>query len=40
LKDNKFYFPGEMGYEKQINDRLKAWDAVKKSGNNSKDRGD
>ena len=40
LKDKKFYFPGEMGYEKQINDRLKAWDAVKKSGNNSKDRGD
>ena len=31
LKDKKFYFPGELGYEKQVNDRLKAWDSMKKS---------
>ena len=31
LKDKKFYFPGELGYEKQVNDRLKAWNAIKKS---------
>jgi putative ATPase len=40
LKDKKFYFPGELGYEKQVNDRLKAWDAAKKNGDNSKDKGD
>jgi putative ATPase len=31
LKDKKFYFPGELGYEKQINDRLKAWNLIKKT---------
>ena len=31
LKDRKFYFPGELGYEKQINDRLKAWNLIKKT---------
>ena len=30
LKDKKFYFPGELGYEKLVNDRLKAWSAIKK----------
>jgi putative ATPase len=34
LKDNKFYFPGELGYEKQVADRLKAWTALKKANNN------
>ena len=33
LKDRKFYFPGELGYEKQINDRLKAWNLIKKTNN-------
>jgi putative ATPase len=31
LKDKKFYFPGELGYEKQVNDRLKAWESIKKN---------
>jgi putative ATPase len=30
LKDKKFYFPGELGYEKLVSDRLKAWSAIKK----------
>ena len=34
LKDKKFYFPGELGYEKQVADRLKAWAAIKKANNN------
>ena len=34
LKDKKFYFPGELGYEKQVADRLKAWTALKKANNN------
>jgi putative ATPase len=29
FKDKKFYFPGELGYEKLVNDRLKAWSAIK-----------
>jgi putative ATPase len=39
LKDKKFYFPGELGYEKQIKDRLKAWETIKKA-NSSKTPGD
>jgi putative ATPase len=35
LKNKKFYFPGELGYEKQISARLKAWDQIKKSNNSS-----
>ena len=31
LKDQKFYFPGELGYEKQVKDRLKAWETIKKA---------
>ena len=34
LKDKKFYFPGELGYEKLVNDRLKAWSAVRKINDN------
>ena len=30
LKDKKFYFPGELGYEKQVKDRIKAWESIKK----------
>jgi putative ATPase len=33
LKDKKFYFPGELGYEKQVKDRLKAWESIKKNSN-------
>ena len=33
LKDKKFYFPGELGYEKQVSDRLKAWGVMKKANN-------
>ena len=40
LKDKKFYYPGELGYEKQVNDRLKAWNAVKKNNNSSKEKQD
>jgi putative ATPase len=39
LKDKKFYFPGELGYEKQIKDRLKAWETIKKA-NSSKTPGE
>jgi putative ATPase len=31
LKDKKFYFPGDLGYEKQVKDRLKAWETIKKA---------
>ncbi len=34
LKDKKFYFPGELGYEKQVQARLKAWESIKKTNNN------
>jgi putative ATPase len=33
IKDKKFYFPGELGYEKQVTVRLQAWDAIKKKNN-------
>ncbi|MDD5288421.1 MAG: replication-associated recombination protein A [Dehalococcoidales bacterium] len=31
LKNKRFYFPGELGYEKQVTDRLQAWRAIKKA---------
>jgi putative ATPase len=38
LKDKKFYFPGELGYEKQVTDRLKAWRAIKKTNMGNKEK--
>ena len=38
IKNKKFYFPGELGYEKLVNDRLKAWSAIKKINSPSKDK--
>jgi len=38
LKDTKFYFPGELGYEKQVTDRLKAWRAIKKTNMGNKEK--
>jgi putative ATPase len=38
LKDAKFYFPGELGYEKQVTDRLKAWRAIKKTNMGNKEK--
>ena len=38
LKDKRFYFPGEQGYEKQVNDRLKAWCAIKKPNDTNKEK--
>jgi putative ATPase len=35
LKDKKFYFPGDLGYEKQVKDRLKAWETIKKANSNN-----
>jgi putative ATPase len=40
IKNKKFYFPGELGYEKQVNDRLKAWSVTKKINSPSKDKRD
>ncbi len=36
LKGKRFYFPGEMGYERQVTDRLKTWRTIKKTGNDNK----
>jgi putative ATPase len=35
LKNKKFYFPGELGYEKQITARLKAWEEIRKANKSS-----
>jgi putative ATPase len=40
LKDKKFYFPGELGYEKQVNERLKQWNVMKKANNQTKTPGE
>jgi putative ATPase len=40
LKDKRFYFPSELGYEKQVTDRLKTWRAIKKTNNGSKQKQD
>ena len=40
MKNKKFYFPGELGYEKQVNDRLKAWRNIKKTNINKEEKGD
>jgi putative ATPase len=40
LKDKIFYFPGELGYEKQITDRLKAWNSIKKANTSSGEKQD
>ncbi|MCX6003472.1 MAG: replication-associated recombination protein A [Chloroflexi bacterium] len=40
LKDKRFYFPSELGYEKQVTERLKTWRAIKKTSNGSKQKQD
>ena len=40
IKNKKFYFPGELGYEKLAKERLKTWHDIKKANSNNKDQRD